>query len=669
MNRRELLFLSGTSLVYAGLRPLGAAGGPLVADSRRDGQRLFFEPADVPRIKANARTPLLKPMYDEWVSHPVDELAVLFDKFDASGDFIRDFHAAVWQMSQSAMVQLIDPSAARERSILEALGRLSEMPYWDYFRDGGAKVLGIQRASYTAVRALLAREVLGSAMNKELEDRLVRAIGDNGCQACYNTVYGMEHPGTVVGWDFDEKHAGFYDITMERWPMILGANNLRAAPTGALGLGALALQGVDDRADEWLALSVASGKRFLKLFSPDGSYFEGLSYLDYSLRTMLPFIQAHRRIKGDVDWTSLVNFDGVLRYVLMMQMGRLPDGQVDIVNFSDARGSVAAGSLALMGRYTGDPLSKFLADNASSPRWYFDLLWYDPDAPSEAPDPSLLNMRNDLNWIVCRTGWDPDDAVVAFKSGGPANHEHADRNEILFKTHGERLLTDQYGAAYDRRSPGWKLRQTEAHNAVLIDGRGHPYVDGTEGTNDSKAYATILRYEDLGDRVWWTSDASAAYILDNYHVHQVLRTVLFAKPDTLILLDQIRLRYRPQTVDLRFFPDNADGAARLFAKANRFTITRPGARLHGFVSSDVDASPRVTKLDVPDETGVFPCIEVHSGEALTHHILTVLVSRKGSDGVMPAIEVVRDGQKWSIVTDDVTAKITATTHVPEIELG
>ena len=106
----------------------------------------------------------------------------------------------------------------------------------------------------------------------------LKAIADLGCLPCYRTIFDMENPETVKGWDFDEKHAGFYDIVMYRWPMILGANNLRAAPTGALGLGALALQGIDPRADQWLRSAVNSTDRFLKLFSPDGSYFEGLSY-------------------------------------------------------------------------------------------------------------------------------------------------------------------------------------------------------------------------------------------------------------------------------------------------------------------------------------------------------------------------------------------------------
>jgi len=238
----------------------------------------------------------------------------------------------------------------------------------------------------------------------------------------------------------------------------------------------------------------------------------------------------------------------------------------------------------------------------------------------------------------------------------------------MWKHHGERLLNDHVGAAYDRRHEGWKMRGTRAHNAVLLDGKGHPYVDGIEGTNDSKAYANILQYEDHGEHVWWTSDASSSYILDNYHAHQVLRTVLFAKPDVIVVMDQVRFRYRPQTVDARFYPDNADTEAGLSVKGNTFTISRPKAQLHGLVASDTNARPRKARLEMDDEERNFPCIEVHSDEALTHHIVTVLVSTKGAKSRAPKITVEQDGDIWNIETRGLKATIRATTREPQITI-
>lgn len=663
MTRRELLRLGGTTVLFAGLSPLSN----LTAKHHNSGKRrLFFNESDIPRIRANAKTPLLKPLYDKWAASSPSVLTEAMAKFNETGEIIRDLMTAMRAMDDSAAVYLVEPTEERARTILDAVEVMIARPYWDYFRDGGTEVIGIQRASFTAVHLLIVREIMGDAIGADLDKRLMKAIADKGCLPCYRTVYDMDHPETVKGWDFDEQHANYYDIEMDRWPMILGANNLRAAPAGALGLGALALRGTDDRAELWLETAVKSTERFLKLFSPDGSFFEGISYLAYSMRTTMPFIHAHSQLIGDIDWSEHVNFDGMLDYIMYMQFGKKADGTPDVVNFSDSRSSVNPGAVTLAGKYSGNPLAGYAAKYASEPIWIFDLLWYDPKAPSKPPSSKTLNTLNDLNWVICRSGWKANDSIVAFKSGGPANHEHADRNHIMWKHHGERLLNDHIGAAYDRRHEGWKMRGTRAHNAVLLDGKGHPYLDGMEGTNDSKAYANILQYEDHGDHVWWTSDASASYILDNYHAHQVLRTVIFSKPGVIVVMDQVRFRYRAQTVDARFYPDNADGKAGLSTKGNKFTISRPKAQLHGLVASDTNASPRKARLEMDDEEREFPCIEVHSEEALTHHIVTVLVSTKGTKSRAPNISVEQKGNHWNIETKGLKAVIETTTREPNI---
>ncbi|MDG2167448.1 MAG: hypothetical protein P8L44_05925, partial [Opitutales bacterium] len=165
-----------------------------------------------------------------------------------------------------------------------------------------------------------------------------------------------------------------------------------------------------------------------------------------------------------------------------------------------------------------------------------------------------------------------------------------------------------------------------------------------------------------------TSDASAAYILDNYHAHQVLRTVLYAKPDVLVVMDQIRFRYRPQTVDARFFPDNADGNGVVNAKGQHFTISRPNAQLHGLVASDNGAAPREAKLEVDAEVGHFPCIEVHSKEAVTHHIVTALVATEGAKSHAPKISVKQTGNTWNIETRGLMATIETTTREPKVTI-
>jgi hypothetical protein len=222
--------------------------------------RLFFDKDDIEQIRANAASEFLNPLYLNWSSHPPSELSDKLDAFNESRDIIGDFGKALETLTYSSMTQIIDPTRERRDSLIKGIERFIEFPFWDYFLDGPNDAIGIQRAATAIVRLLFAREVLEA---------------EKGCLPCYRTVHGMDNPDTVKGWRFNKRHADYYDIDMSRWPEILGANNLRAAPSSALGIGAIALRGHDPRADLWLETAIASSRRVLPFFSPDGSYFEG----------------------------------------------------------------------------------------------------------------------------------------------------------------------------------------------------------------------------------------------------------------------------------------------------------------------------------------------------------------------------------------------------------
>ncbi len=646
MNRRTFLRLGTTSLI-AGALPISLRSEKNTPRNRET--RLFFERADIPRIRANSKSELLGPLYREWSQNAPGALDAAFDRLAASGDLNADMRDACRALRRRAIVQIVEPDADLRDALFRSIDRLLAMPKWDFFLDGPDTVIGIQRASLAIVTLLFAREALADDWDADRDNRLLEAVAEKGCVPCSRTIYGMDHPESVVGWRLDDEHDHLFDLEMSRWPMILGGNNLRAVPAASLGLGALALRKQDPRARKWLDQAVSSSRRVLTLFKPDGSFFEGISYTNYTLRTLFSFFDAHQRTVGDMDWAREGNVDTIVAFILTMQAGRAADGWPDHVNFGDSSRTVFPGVPAWIRKQTENPLAQYAVEEASRPGNFRDFLWYEPEHPKAAPPESLQNVRNKLDHVICRTGWGADDAVLAFRSGGPAAHEHADRNHFIYKIHGERLLTDHFKPAYDWRDPRWVLRLTEAHNAVLVNGAGHQYHRGEEGTNDSLAYATIVGYEDRGDHVWWTSDATAAYRIDNYHVSKVLRTVLFAKPDIVVLLDQIRLRYEPQRVDLRFFPDNRDGAATLDTDGTAsLAIERPGARLRGTVVGGNATALSLGRLDLPSEHGIFPYAAVGSEPALRHQILTVLDAAAADEAPRPPPRIEATPEGWRV---------------------
>jgi hypothetical protein len=214
------------------------------------------------------------------------------------------------------------------------------------------------------------------------------------------------------------------------------------------------------------------------------------------------------------------------------------------------------------------------------------------------------------------------------RSGTPANHEHADRNSVIFKAYGERLLHDPLKAAYPYNQPHWVLRLTEAHTAVLIDGKGHQYHDGHEGTNASWANAQVIDYKPGSQHLVVTSDVTEAYQLVNPQVNLVRRTLIFLKPDILLFFDRVRLKSTPAKVQLRFQIYNEDEKGFAKIEKSGFRIERPHASLAGSINSQNNVTLRTGLHNVAKEIGVYPYVEAEAKEALDHLLLTVCTAQE-----------------------------------------
>ncbi|MDH3253146.1 MAG: heparinase II/III-family protein, partial [Ignavibacteria bacterium] len=526
---------------------------------------------------------------------------------------------------------------------------LLELPKWDFFMEGD-DVLGIMRSSKAVTALTFTLEVMEGKLSKSLVRDVLAVLGEKGTEPCNLAIGCMDNPGRVRGWHADEQHRDRYPYDMTNWPSIFGTINLRAVPTMGLGLGALLLEGHDKRAGDWLERAVSSAQTYLGRHQPDGSYWEGLSYLDYAFRTLFVFLEAYNRVKGDVNWMEFANFRGVNSFIAAMQLGsQESNDRPDIVNFSDARDTTTVAVTSWLAKHTSDPLAQYNVKHFSRSSYFADFLWYDRDLPASPPPDSLKNTRMDLDWIVTRTGWNDEDAVLAFRSGKPSNHEHADRNALIYKIYGERLLTDHFGASYNRDEPHWMLRLTEAHNAVLVDGRGHHYVDGSEGTNAGKAAARILHYVDRDDIVWWVSDATSGYRLVTPDVTRVRRSVLFLKPDLIVMLDECESPDRDVRFAVRFHPDNRDNRAGLSTGKSSFTIRRPQATLRGWGHSDSPIDIIEGALDLPQSYGRFPYIEETTTPGRELEIVTVLHALPGpGDQKETGISIRRADESWEI---------------------
>jgi hypothetical protein len=487
----------------------------------------------------------------------------------------------------------------------------------------------------------------------------------------------------VKGWGFDpeDDYPQAFRVSLARWPLILNSTNLKVIPTAALGIAACTLHGKHPQAQQWLELARSSAKSFSTMFGSDGSYDEGASYWGYTVLHLALFAEALWRTQG-IDDRNLINYPGTVRYALALTMptvgtGLVPpsgprnlavptaraDSKNDIVNFSDALTSSDVSVAAWVARTHRDPLSQYFVREYSEAKFPFALIWYEPAAPAQAPGPELHDVRLSNDLVVSRTGWGALDGVVALRSGGPSNHEHADRNSVIFKAHGERLFHDPFRAGYSYTTERWKLRLTTAHTSVLINGKGHQYHDGHEGTNASWAWARVSEFKSGPGWMRVTSDATEAYQLVNGDVARVERTLVFLKPDVLLMLDRVKLKATPVPVQLRFQVFNDDEGGRCSANGATFEIARPTATLRAKVAA-AGATPVATtgRQDISEAEGIFPFVEVTSPAALEHTVLTV--NTAAPKGVAHGdLAIAYSGGEWKVTGTHGSARVNATLSV------
>ncbi len=531
---------------------------------------------------------------------------------------------------------------------IQCVRTLMRFPKWDYFLDGGETTIGLQRAPGATIAVSLCVEFLGDLVSDKERRQWLKIMGERGNEPSFGSIYGMRYPDKVRGWSIDdastyfEHRPGDRGWDLSRWPIILNTINLKAIPASALAIGALTYQKyLGENADtrRWLEQAIFSVGTFRDIYEADGSYPEGVSYANYTSLHLVQAIVALKRRVG-VDLTDFLNWSGYSRYLREMTIPT-HDDHAAIVNFSDAgNGATSAVPFWIAGK-TFDSHAQWFGKTLAREHSSWSLLWYDPEISASSPGRDAGLWQSDLDWIVGRAGYEPNDLVVAMRSGGPQNHEHADRNSIIVKCFGEQLIVDPNRPPYSVTDPSWMMRGTAGHSAVLIDGKGHQYVDGSEGTNSSQAVATIVRSGERKGYLFWTSDATPAYKLDLPDVKSITRTVvvLYDFPAALVF-DKVQKISEPSKIQARFFGYNKDGKGSLSAEESSFLMKRPSAQLHASCFSNGGVSVAVGKLPIPEGKAVlYPFVEVGTNTARTGSFLITALLPGSSSGGQVSVEI------------------------------
>lgn len=637
---------------------------------------LLFDSVELPRI----RTTLARPEFAAyWADARGADLAddERFLRDELRLDQVNaDLGRAANILQRSAFVHAVEPDARHLAVAKLALERVLAFRRWDWILEAGKDTVGVMRNGTTSVSVVLAADWLAPDLTAAEFESVAQFIANEAAPAAERAVFGMTHQDQVVGWSMDPDAAGFDSayraIDFSRWPAILNTNNLRIIATSGLAAAAGFLHGRHPRAAHWAEMAEASLRLFASRLPADGAFPEGPDYWHFTFNYYFVSAELLRRRCG-IDVRDAFDFPAMARYV---QMATVPTRDVpcSCLNLGDAYTAAVAEPLAWIGHHFRDATANSLVLQPGGLRILTNsswaAIWFDPSVPARRSADLPLDRVLFPGIVVSRSGWTADDGVLSLRSGEPENHEHADRNSLIFAAHGERLFNDHFKASYFNTAPKWQLRLTPAHSAVLIDGQGHVYHHGEEGTNASTARATLQDHRIGHDWMVAVSDAADAYRRAGLPATLVQRSVVFLKPDIVIVLDRVHLT-EARPVQARFQVFNDDGLGAASATADGFTITRPHASLQARIAATATISTSVGQLPIPADDGVYPYVEVVSASALEHQIVTACTAAP-TDGAHGTLGVRRDGDTWRIAGEhrgrQVDLTIVTGTEVPDILL-
>jgi hypothetical protein len=660
MNRRHWLSLVLASSASSLLLPRLKAGNSAANSGVWAG--LFFDPARLDNIRHQyLNHPEFAPLRAEhaefdfaaetaWMDHDLRYNDQLID--------MRKLHRLVEDLAFMAL--MTDEPRAVELA-KRAVREIMKFERWDFFLDGDDPI-AVQRASHASGAVCVAIDLLGDRVDPAERREWIQTLWERGCEACFRTVNDIRNPQQVEGWRFDPESTFFEHrpgnrTDMNRRPEITFNTNLRGIPSAALILGTLVYElefGMDENTERFREMGIWGMEGFRQFFQADGSYDEEVNYANYTATHLVQAIIALRR-HGGPDLTDLIDWDAYVEFLYHMSMPTHanPYGVVnwgDSGNPPEANPTVKRRGLPIwIAGETGNAHAQAFAREYAGKFDLWSALWFDASVPAELPENRPQLWVSDLDRVVARTGFAAEHLVVAMRSGPPANHEHGDRNSIIVKCFGQELITDPLRPAYSYSDPAWRMRLTEGHSGILIDGHGHEHHNGVEGTNASSSYARVVEHHDTATYAHWVSDASQPYRLVDTDIKSVVRSalVLYDIP-AVVLVDRITKWKMPSTVQARFFGYNWDGQLDLTAEHDGFVMRRPGAVLRAKTFSSSPLQTTIGQMDIlADQADRHPFADVSSGP-LTELTLVTVMGIAETETALPPIKGNRDGSDFEI---------------------
>lgn len=292
----------------------------------------------------------------------------------------------------------------------------------------------------------------------------------------------------------------------------------------------------------------------LNYYAPDGVWYEGMGYWDYT-SSNLAMLLSSLNISLGHDY-GLSEMPGISKTAGFYVSALSPSGQ--IFNFADAVSTTPTNSPVFfyfsrrynqpsLAAFYRSQLSKIVKSQGRSPKWHFFLCipWYDNTTTASCENKPALQIFEDVyNPMMVFNGKSTaPNSIYLIAKGGMSNlpHQHLDAGSFVVETNEVRWLDDPGATADDYALPGfwdyapvtgqrWKYFRYNnfSHNTLSIDGH----------LQYSAGKAKILRYEKNTTQAFGIIDMTATYV---NLASKVYRGFKLLSDDLMLVQDEISL--------------------------------------------------------------------------------------------------------------------------------
>lgn len=355
----------------------------------------------------------------------------------------------------------------------------------------------------------------------------------------------------------------------------------------------------DGSADEEDALALPLNGLLMKIedhmaasFLQDGSYGEGISYLEFDLETLGPMLRAVERVFGQSYWER-TNVLASLQY----HLHTLAEPISESFDMGDTHPPGGHNIASIVAR-SNDPVIRWYGSRFER-RTIYDFLFFDDTVSPRAPEGFGSRLFDVKGNAVFRTGWDPDAGIVLFRAGPTFNHNHSDQGSFQFRAFGETLVTEAGWSDY-YKDPYYDTFFTQAvgHNTLIVDAN-----PASQGIADTAQFDALDRYPRITDATLsGFYDAVGSDLTPVYgdRLESYGRRLAYLKPDYLVVFDRVRVKGQPARLNWLLHVPAKSGITHEDASTSAlYAGARAALAIRPFSSTEISLTIRNGRIPYP----------------------------------------------------------------------